>query len=114
MNDLRRNTIGFMRQLPRILLFTVSLLICTTASAWHGGGFHGGGFHGGGYHGGGYYHGGGHYHGGGYYHGGYYGGYYGGPGIVVGVPFGRYYAPQCTIVQRCFPNGNCIRSRVCN
>lgn len=100
------------------LIFVLSLFVCTASNAWHGGGGgYRGGYHGGAYHDRGY---GGGYHGGYYRGGGYGGGYYRGGGWgwgragVVGVPLGGYYAPRCTIVKRCYANGNCVRNRVCN
>ena len=103
-------------KISRTLIFVLALFVSASTNAWHGGGgWHGGGYHGGGYHGGGW-HGGGWHGGYGGWRGGWGGGYggWGGPGVVVGIPMGGYYGPQCSIVQRCNRNGGCYRTRICN
>lgn len=72
-----------------------------------------------------------HYHGhvdrgyhrhGGYYRenhghwGGYFGGPWVGPAVVIAVPYGRryYQAPYpCSVIERCYPNGDCIETEIC-
>lgn len=91
----------------RTAVFALGLFASAVCSA-HGGG---GGWHGGG---GGWHGGGGGWHGGGYYHGGYYGGGGGwGPGVVIGVPFGGYYAPACQTVRVCNNYGHCWLQESC-
>jgi hypothetical protein len=63
------------------------------------------------------------YHGhGGYYRenhghwGGYYGGPWFGPAVVIAVPYGRRYyeeAYPCSVVERCYPNGDCFETEIC-
>lgn len=96
------------------LLVTLSLFTTATCHAHGGGGHHSHG--GGGYHGGGHYEGGYHGHGGYYRDRGYWGGPWYGPSIVIGVPFGGYYAypePVCSLIERCYPNGECIETEIC-
>ncbi len=104
-------------------ILAAGLLVGSVCHAHGGGGYHGHdggrGEYRGGDGGGRSYHGGGGYRGrGGYYRGG--GGYWGapwyGPAVVIGVPFGGYYAypqPACEIIQRCYPNGECIETEIC-
>jgi hypothetical protein len=48
-------------------------------------------------------------------HNSYYGGWVGGgPGVVVGVPFGGYYAPSCQTIQTCNSAGVCSSQQYCN
>lgn len=101
-----------MSKVVRTALFTLSILAGTQCFAWHGGGggWHGGGggWHGGG---GGWHSGGGDWHGGGWHGGGWHGGGWnggwGGAGVVVGVPFGEYYAPACQNYRVCNRYGHC-------
>lgn len=104
--------------LLRTVLLSLGILMASVSYAERGGGHAGGGWGGhpdAGWGGHGYYRGGGYS---GYGHGGYGGygyrpGYYG-PGVVIGVPSGGYYSDSCSIVQQCYPNGNCVNTRVCD
>lgn len=98
-------------------VLALGLLAGANCHAHGGGGYHG--HNGGGFHGHREY-----YRGhGGYYRGdrGYWGGPWArpwfGPAVVIGVPFGGYYAypePSCTFTQRCYPNGECIETEICD
>jgi hypothetical protein len=108
-----RSLIRKNHRLISALICTVGLLTCSPSEAWYaGGGNYHGGYHGGNYHGG--YHGGyngvynNDYHGNGYY------GNNGGAMVIINTPATGAYYPNCSLVQQCYPNGNCIQRQVCD
>lgn len=68
------------------------------------------------------YHGHGeHFHGGSRW-GGHWGGPWYGPNVIIDVPIGGYYRdpypyyyePECRLIDRCYPNGECIETEICD